>query len=144
MESAVVAAITKNWTPGGAGIWVLVALALLGWWKKLPEVLDAFSNRQSKIEERMGKLLEDATERFTRELAAADERHADCMEGQQKMVAEVERLRVRVAEQDQTIDSLHKQMIQMQVSAIRTDGQVASPMIDAAMNSLNRLTGGVE
>ena len=88
--------ITKNWTPGGAGIWVLVVLSLVGWWKGLPSVLEAFANRQSKVEERMGQLLEDATARFTREIAAADKRHDECIHGQQELVNEVRRLRAHL------------------------------------------------
>lgn len=133
--------ISKGWTPGGAGIWVLVAISLIGWWKGLPAVLEALANRQSKIEERMGQLLEDTTARFTRELAAADARHHDCMEGQAKMVVEVERLRVCVQEQQATIDSLKKQLIQVQVSAIRVECQPASPLVAAAVQSLDRIAG---
>lgn len=136
--------LSKGWTPGGAGIWVLVVLGLVGWWKGLPAVLEAIANRQSKIEERMGQLLEDATARFTRELAAADARHHDCMKGQSEMHLEVERLRECVQEQQATIDSLKKQLIQVQVSAIRTEGQPVSPLIASAVQSLDRVTGGGE
>lgn len=134
--------ITKGWTPGGAGIWVLIVLFLAGWWKGLPAVLDAFANRQSKIEERMGALLDDATARFTREIAAADARHADCMEGQEKMQAEVERLRECVNEQQATIDGLKKQIIQMQVSAIRVEGAgAAAPFAQATISKLDKIIG---
>lgn len=144
MEAEIASIITKGWTPGGAGIWVLVFMALAGWWKGLPAVLDAFANRQSKIEERMGKLLEDATVRFTREIEAADKRHDECMESQHKMSAEVDRLRTCVAEQQETIDGLKKQLIQMQASALRVEGQVPSPLVSAALASLDRIAGGKE
>lgn len=136
--------ISKGWTPGGAGIWVLVAISLIGWWKGLPAVLEALANRQSKVEERMGQLLEDATARFTREIAAADARHEACMEGQEKMQAEVQRLNTCVQEQQATIESLKKQLIQVQVSAIRVDGQPASPLVAAAVASLDRIAGAGE
>lgn len=144
MEAEIASVITKGWTPGGAGIWVLVFMALAGWWKGLPAVLDAFANRQSKIEERMGKLLEDATLRFTREIEAADKRHDECMESQHKMSAEVDRLRTCVAEQQETIDGLKKQIIQMQASALRVEGQVPSPLVAPALQSLDRIAGGKE
>lgn len=134
--------LTKGWTPGGAGIWVVVILMLIGWWKGLPAVLDAFANRQSKIEERMGKLLDDATERFTREIAAADARHDDCMKGQEKMQTEVERLRTCVNEQQATIDGLKKQIIQMQVSALRVEGNTgAAPFAQAVVAKLDKIVG---
>lgn len=141
MDSGLASVVLKGWTPGGAGIWVLVAISLAGWWKGLPAVLEALANRQSKIEERMGKLLEDATARFTRELAAADARHHDCMEGQAKMSGEVERLRICVAEQQETIDGLKKQLTQVQVSTLRTEGQAPSPLVAAALLSLDRVAG---
>lgn len=144
MEDLLPTILAKGWTPGGAGIWVLIVMGLAGWWKGLPAVLEAIANRQSKIEERMGQLLEDTTARFTRELAAADARHHDCMEGQAKMVAEVERLRVCVQEQQATIESLKKQLIQVQVSAIRVECQPASPLVAAAVASLDRVTGAKE
>ncbi len=135
------ASMLAKWTPGATGIWTMVALLLLGWWKGLPSVLDAFANRQSKIEERMGKLLEEATLRFQREIAAADERHAHCMEGQDTLQKEVERLRTCVAEQQGTIDAMKRQMLQMQVSAIRVEGTAPSPIITAALNQLDNVRG---
>lgn len=135
------APLLAKWTPGAAGIWTIVALLLLSWWKGLPSVLDAFANRQSKIEERMGKLLEEATLRFQREIAAADERHAHCMEGQDTLQKEVERLRTCVAEQQGTIDAMKRQMSQMQISAIRTEGTVPSPIIAAALQQLDNVKG---
>lgn len=138
--------LTKNWTPGGAGIWVLVMLSLVGWWKGLPAVLDAFANRQSKIEERMGALLDDATARFTREIAAADQRHDDCMAGQERLVARIGVLEDKVAEQqacieDQqvTIEGLRRKDLQQQVSALRVEGSEPSPMIAAAIARLSTL-----
>lgn len=135
------APLLAKWTPGAAGIWTVVALLLLGWWKGLPSVLDAFANRQSKIEERMGALLKDATERFTREIEAADKRHDDCMAGQDTLQREVERLRACVAEQQGTIEALKRQMLQMQVSAIRVEGTSPSPIIAAALSSLDSVKG---
>lgn len=140
MEQLVEPFLAK-FTPGAAGIWTVVALLLIGWWKGLPSVLDAFANRQSKIEERMGKLLEEATLRFQREIAAADERHAHCMEGQDTLQKEVERLRTCVAEQQDTIEAMKRQMLQMQVSALRVEGNAPSPIIAAAMQQLDTVKG---
>lgn len=133
--------LSQGWTPGAVGIWTIAGGLLVAWWKGLPAVLEAFANRQSKVEERMGQLLEDATARFTREIAAADARHEACMEGQEKMQAEVQRLNACVQEQQATIESLKKQLIQVQVSAIRVDGQPASPLVAAAVASLDRIAG---
>lgn len=138
--------LTKGWTPGGAGIWVLVVLSLVGWWKGLPAVLDAFANRQSKIEERMGKLLEDATARFTREIEAADKRHDDCMDGQQRLLSRIDTLEAKVADQQdcierqqKTIEGLRRQAIQNSVSALRMEGQVPSPLVEAAIEALDKI-----
>jgi predicted nucleic acid-binding Zn-ribbon protein len=143
--------LLRGWTPGGVGIWVLVAAFLGAWWKGLPAVLDAFANRQSKIEERMGKLLEDATARFTREIAAADKRHDDCMEGQQRLLVRIDTLEDKVSEQQEcierqqaTIEGLRRQAVQNSVSALRVDGQVASPVIEAALQSLDKIKGVAE
>ncbi len=77
----------------------LIVGGLLSWWKVLPALIEAISNRQSKIEERMGKLLESATTRFETQLAASDKRHADCMEGQ-------ETLRKRIVALEEEVDQL--------------------------------------
>ncbi len=135
------ALIGKGWTPGGAGIWVLVAMALAGWWKGLPAVLDAFANRQSKIEERMGKLLEDATIRFTREIEAADKRHDECVKGQEELVLEVRRLRTCVTEQQETIEGMRRKFATLQTSALRQEGALPSPTIEAMMHSLDNVKG---
>lgn len=122
----------------------IIVFGLLAWWKVLPAFIDAISNRQSKIEERMGKLLEDATARFQREIAAADERHHDCMEGQRLMALEVDRLRDCVNDQQATIEGLKRQIIQMQTSALRVDGQGVTPIITAALQSLDKVKGAGE
>ena len=131
--------VTQNWTPGGAGIWVLVFLSLGAWWKGLPKVLEAFANRQSKVEERMGQLLEDATARFSREIAAADMRHDECIKGQQELTDEVRRLRKCVGEQQETIDQMRRKFASLQVATIRTEGMRPSAMVEAAMRSIDNL-----
>ena len=136
--------VTQNWTPGGAGIWVLVFMVLGAWWKGLPRVLEAFANRQSKVEERMGQLLEDATARFSREIAAADQRHDECIKGQQELVNEVRRLRACVTEQQETIDQMRRKFASLQVATIRTEGMRPSPMVEAAMRSIDEIDGRAE
>lgn len=123
---------------------ILIIGGLLTWWRVLPAVIEAISNRQSKVEERMGKLLDDATARFSRELMAADKRHDECMEASDRMRSEIDSLRGRVAEQDTTIEGLRRQLAQMQVSFIRTDGLTPSPMIEAAAARLDDVRGSGE
>lgn len=81
----------------GAQAWfrwlTLLAVFLLGFWKALPSVLDAFERRQSGIELRTEGLLDAQTKRFEDQLARADERHDECMEGQRQ-------LRIEMAERD--------------------------------------------
>lgn len=81
----ILALFKAGWTPGGVGIWVLVAVVVGGWWKGLPAVLLAFEKKQSGIETRMEELLEAQAERFNKQLAAADRRHDDCMDGQRRI-----------------------------------------------------------
>lgn len=85
-----------------AGAWfrlfVVVGVFLLGFWKALPSVLDAFERRQSGIEVRTEALLDAQSRRFAEQLAAADARHDECMEGQRIMRAEMAELRAKNAE----------------------------------------------
>ncbi len=120
---------------------VVIIVALATWWKVLPSVIDALANRQSKIEERMGKLLDDATQRFEKQIAAADARHEHCMEGQEELQREVKRLRDHSIAQDKTIEGLRRQILQMQVSAVRIEGTGVTPLATAAVEALNKLPG---
>lgn len=124
----------------------LIVGGLLTWWKVLPSIIDAIANRQSKIEERMGSLLDDATARFTRQIAEADQRHADCMEGQRKLVARIDEQDAKIAEQsrtigaqDETIAGLRKQFSQLQASAVRLDGTSVSDIARGVVDSLDRI-----
>jgi hypothetical protein len=64
----------------------------LGFWKALPSVLDAFERKQSGIELRTEALLDAQARRFEAQLAAADSRHDECMEGQRLLRAELAEL----------------------------------------------------
>lgn len=83
----------QGWTPGAIGVWVLVAAVVTAWWRGLPSVLDAFERKQSGIELRTEALLDAQAKRFAEQLAAADDRHDECMEGQKALRAEMEILR---------------------------------------------------
>ena len=142
---AILASLTTKFSPGAVGV-SLVALVLLGWWQVLPKFIEAFANRQSKLEERMQVLLDRSTERFQRELAAADERHDACLEGQKRLMIRVEELergrdedRKLIAEQTRTIEGLNHKITQMQISALRTDGMVPSPLIKGVMDRLDQM-----
>lgn len=124
----------------------LVIIGLLTWWQVLPKLIDAITNRQSKIEGRMAALLDSATERFEKELAAADKRHEDCMAGQQRLIARIDEQDEKLSEQSRLIDSqqdmitgLKKQLRQLQVSAIRQEGHPISEMAQRAVEALERL-----
>lgn len=86
-----------------AGAWfrllVVLAAFLLGFWKALPSVLDAFERRQSGIEVRTQALLDSQTERFEIQLTAADDRHAECMEGQRLLREALDALRRESSEE---------------------------------------------
>lgn len=134
-------AFFSKWTPGGVGIWTLVIMALIAWWQGLPKLLDAITNRQSKIEERMGQLLADATTRFDRQIAEADRRLDECTKRHQQMEEHYER---RIAAMQGEIDGLHdlvaglkKQRVAVQVSAIRNaPDAISSPVIEDMVQSL--------
>lgn len=115
----------------GYGGYSTTIVLLFLWWKGLPQVLEAWSNRQSKIEERMGKLLEDAQVRFAGQIREADSRHEKCIEGQ-------EMLRLRVAELEGTIDRMRTQMTQIGISTYReaTGRDELSPPMDAMLSRL--------
>lgn len=70
----------------------LLSVFLLGFWKALPSVLDAFERRQSGIEVRTEALLDAQSKRFAEQLAQADARHDECMEGQKVLRAEIAEL----------------------------------------------------
>lgn len=118
---------------------ILLVGGLLSWWKVLPSLIDAISNRQSKIEERMGKLLDDATERFDRQIKAADDRHAECMEGQKRLQDRVTALENEIDKLRDENAGLKKQRISAQVSAIRSaPDSISSPVIEDMVQSLEK------
>lgn len=134
----IVDALSKGWTPGGVGIWVIVLTMLTGLWKGLPAVLDAWSN--SVARERENREKEVAAERGHREreisrlesqIAASDKRHEECMEGQKA-------LRAEIAEQNKTISALVLGIRQMQLS-----GSVGVTEFPASMASIINRIGGV-
>lgn len=90
--------ILSGWTPGAVGIWTLVASCIGLWWKGLPAVIDAFDRRQSGIEVRTVALMDDQAKRFAEQLAQADARHDECMEGQKKLRAEMVEMRQQYSE----------------------------------------------
>lgn len=118
MEEWFVSAMSK-FTPGAAGIWVLVAMALLGWWKGLPGVLDAWTNRLAKEKEHREKEIE----RLERQIKAADDRHDECLEGQRVLRQEMTAMQKLHAEEVQRLQGMISgmvvQMRQMQLSAGR-------------------------
>lgn len=116
MIEALEAHLTSGWTPGAVGVWTLVAAALGMWWKGLPAVIDAFERRQSGIETRTEALLDAQATRFNAQLAQADDRHEECMEGQKKLREELDQLRKEYNE----VYAMLRQMRQGQLSVETT------------------------
>jgi hypothetical protein len=110
--------LLHNWTPGGVGVWVLVAITLIAWWKGLPPVLEAWSN--SVARERADRTRE--IERLEGQIKAADDRHSECMEGQRKLRDEMSEMSRRHGEEvlrlQNLISGLMAQVRQMQFSAL--------------------------
>lgn len=100
--------ILSGWTPGAVGIWTLVASCIGLWWKGLPAVIDAFDRRQSGIELRTEALLDAQAKRFAEQLAQADERHDECMEGQKLLRAEMAIIRRENADLWGTINAMRQ------------------------------------
>lgn len=90
---------------GELGTWLrfaaLLGVFLLGFWKALPAVLDAFERKQSGAELRMEALLDATEARFAKKLADADLRHDEC-------VAENKRLRAEINELWGTINAMRQ------------------------------------
>jgi len=101
--------LTKGWTPGGVGIWVLVASFLGIWWKGLPAVLDAWTNSVHREREHREREIE----RLEKQIVASDARHEECMEGQARLREEIDRLRNQIT-------GYLVQMRQMQLSGVMT------------------------
>jgi len=117
--------ILSNWTPGGAGVWVLVIFCLIAWWKALPAVIDAISNRRSKIEERLGAEMDAMAKRFTEQIAAADSRHDDCIRGQTELQQRITAQDGVIAQQNDTIARQSNTIVQLsdQVAGLKTSNQ---------------------
>lgn len=136
----VLALLGRGWTPGAVGIWVIVATLLLGLWKGLPGVLDAWGNSVAKERdhrEREIKRLED-------QISAADGRHNECLEGQRALRDEIEIMRRAHAEE---ISGLHgiitgmvvqMRQIQMTAASLSSDGNM-SPALAAMFDQLDRI-----
>lgn len=140
MEPAVVSHFLAKITPGGVGIWALVALCLMAWWKGLPAVIEVIANRQSAIEQRMGILLEQTTERFMRQLEEADHRHEECMRGQESLRERIVVLERDLRDANQHIAGLNRQLAAMQISTVRvTPSMQPSQDIVDMMDRLDKI-----
>jgi len=124
----------------------LIIIGLLTWWRVLPALIEAISNRQSKIEERMAKLLDTTTERFERQLKEADQRHEDCIEGQRLLLTRIdeqdEKLSAQsklIEEQRDQIAGLKAQLRTLQIAAVRLDGHPISDMARGVVTALENL-----
>lgn len=115
--AGIIEALSKGWTPGGVGIWVIVGSILGMWWKGLPAVLDSMSKSSAqgaaKIEREIARL--------EAQITASDSRHEECMEGQAK-------LRRQIAAQDETISQLVITIRQMQLRGVEGVGEIPATM----------------
>lgn len=141
MEWDSVLAFFGKVTPGTPALHVLVVMGLAFWWKGLPTVIEAIASRQSKIEERMGALLTSATERFEIQIQAADRRHSECMEGQEKLRTRIVALEHEVDQLREENAGMRRARVAVQVSAIRSAPDGVSAEIDNMMEQLARLPG---
>lgn len=141
----IIAILSKGWTPGAVGIWVIVATLLLGLWKGLPAVLDAWGNSVAKERDHREREIT----RLEGQISAADDRHNECLEGQRSLREEIEQMRRSHAEEigglHQIITGMVVQMrqIQMTAASLSSDGNM-SPALLAMFDQLDRVgkTGG--
>lgn len=88
--------------------WIM-ALAFLGiLWKGLPAVLDAWSNSVAREREHREREIK----RLETQIAASDQRHENCMEGQTRLQDELERMRVAHADEIIRINTTHAEDMQ--------------------------------
>lgn len=105
--------------------WAAVILLILGgYWRALPSVLDAFERKQSGIETRTEALLDAQAKRFNEQLAQADDRHEECMEGQKALRLELDQLRKEYNE-------VYAMLRQMRQGALTVESVVAGAIRDA-------------
>lgn len=98
----------------------VLGVFLLGFWKALPSVLDAFERKQSGIETRTEALLDAQAKRFEAQLAAADSRHDECMEGQRILREEMAAIRKENAELWGTINAMRQGAFSVENVVART------------------------
>ncbi len=115
-----------KFTPGAAGIWVLVIMGLVAWWKGLPAVIEAIANRQSKIEERLGREMDAMSQRWEARLEAADKQHQECVKGQEALRERTNKQDVIIAKQNETIANQTKQISDLtdKVSALKITNEM--------------------
>lgn len=132
------AILLKNWTPGAFGVWTGVFILLGMWWKGLPNLITAFADRRSKIEERLGAEMDAMSKRWEDRIAQADKSHDDCMKGQESLRERINQMDRTIAEQNatiarlagltttqaQTISELNSQVASMHAQARQTSASV--------------------
>lgn len=119
--------------------WLQLAVWVLILWRGVPTFLDAITNRQSKIEERMEARLKEADERYLKQIEAADRRHDECIKGQEKLQARVAVLEGQVDKLHEENAGLKRQIVGSQASAIRAaPDEVVTPLIRGMVENLGR------
>jgi uncharacterized coiled-coil protein SlyX len=148
-------------TWGSVPTWIQVCILLLILWKGVPAFLDAISNRQSKVEERMEARLKDSDERYLKQIEAADRRHEDCMKANETLSERIDALEERdakkskiiaengdllvvaqqtIVKQSEEIAGLKRQIVQMQVSTLRVAPHTAADgVMDHMLTQLDQV-----
>ena len=118
-----------------------MAISFLGiLWKGLPAVLDSWANSVAKERDHREREIK----RLEGQIAAADDRHNECLEGQRALRDEIEQMRRAHSEE---IASLHgiitgmvvqMRQIQMTAASLSSDGNM-SPALMSMIESLDRI-----
>jgi len=81
----------KDFTPGAAGVWTLVAMSAVAWWQGLPKLLASWEGRSAGIEARLQAAMKLTLDRYEEELRHFQERltesdlkHKDCEDRAQR------------------------------------------------------------
>lgn len=81
-----------GFTPGAAGIWALVIMGFVGWWKILPGLIESITKRSIDLETRMQQSMAAYIERNDKEMEELKSDHRNCKDGQKQLEQEVSRL----------------------------------------------------
>lgn len=140
-------AFLTTFTAGSVPTWISTCLLALMAWRGVPGFLNALAkgfelvaNRQSQVEERLGKLLDEQGARLGREIDSLRSQHQDCLVRDQRKDERITTLEQEVRELKDENASLRRTWAQAQESTIAVlPGSTVSRHIQDAAERLGRI-----